>query len=186
MRTTPTPSDPSGSGGVVVRPARPDDVAALAAVHVAAWRAAYRGQMPDDYLDGLDVGRWTRGWERLLAAGGDHLQVAERAGTLLGFVRVGAEQEPRPADPAGRGELHAINVHPDAWGTGAGPALLDAAEARLRQLGYRDAVLWVLPGNARARRFYERAGWHDDGLEKLAEVNGVTVLERRYARSLGA
>ena len=46
-------------------------------------------------------------------------------------------------------------------------------------------VLWVVPGNARARRFYERSGWSADGAERVAEVNGVTVPECRYAKRLG-
>jgi GNAT superfamily N-acetyltransferase len=72
---------------------------------------------------------------------------------VVGFALVGPAQ-----DPAGAGQLYAINVDPDHWGTGAGRALLAAAQAELVRLGYREAVLWVLPGNACARRFYEVAG----------------------------
>ncbi len=181
-----SPDDAGGTAtGVVVRAAVPQDAPALAGVHVAAWRAAYRGIMPDDYLAGLDLERWTQGWDRVLTEGRDpHLQVAELAGLLVGFTGVGPERALEPGDPPGRGELHHINVHPDAWGTGAGPALLRAAEDRLRALGFRDAVLWVVPGNARARRFYERAGWTDEGSEKTAELNGVRIDERRYVRTL--
>lgn len=172
--------------GAVVRPGRADDAAALARVHVAAWRGAYRGHMPDAYLDAMDPDRWERGWDRMFAEGRTrHLLVAERAGAVVGFVDVGPEREPDgPPASTPRGELYAINVHPDAWGTGAGPALLEDAHRSLRALGFADAVLWVLPGNARARRFYERAGWSDEGTEKTATVNGVEVLERRYARAL--
>ncbi|WP_199424857.1 GNAT family N-acetyltransferase [Actinotalea solisilvae] len=186
MSTTPdTPVLPEDRG-VVVRPGRADDAAGLARVHVAAWRAAYRGQMPDAYLDAMDPARWERGWDRMFAEGRTrHLRVATRDGAVVGFVDVGPEREPDgPPGPAPRGELYAINVHPDAWGSGAGRALLEAAQDALRALGFADAVLWVLPGNARARRFYERAGWADEGTEKTTTVNGVEVVERRYARTL--
>jgi hypothetical protein len=43
-------------------------------------------------------------------------------------------------------------------------------------------VLWVLAGNARARRFYEIAGWVADGAERTSEVFGATVSEVRYRR----
>jgi hypothetical protein len=43
-------------------------------------------------------------------------------------------------------------------------------------------VLWVLEGDARARRFYEIAGWVADGTERTSEVFGVTVREVRYRR----
>ena len=40
--------------GAEIRRARPEDAEAVARVHVAGWRHAYRGLLPDDYLDGLD------------------------------------------------------------------------------------------------------------------------------------
>jgi hypothetical protein len=43
-------------------------------------------------------------------------------------------------------------------------------------------VLWVLPGNAGARRFYELAGWVADGSERTSEVFGMTVPEVRYRK----
>jgi len=80
--------------------------------------------------------------------------------------------------------LYAINVDPDRWGTGAGRALLAAAQAELARLGYAKAVLWVLPDNARGRRFYELAGWTTDGTQRTSEVRGVVVPEVRYRRRL--
>jgi hypothetical protein len=51
-------------------------------------------------------------------------------------------------------------------------------------LGYTEAVLWVLPDNARGRRFYELAGWTTDGTQRTSEVRGVVVPEVRYRRRL--
>jgi len=47
--------------------ATPDDALPLARLHVAAWRAAYRGLVPDEFLDGLDVD--ARGAFQVLAGG---------------------------------------------------------------------------------------------------------------------
>jgi RimJ/RimL family protein N-acetyltransferase len=80
--------------------------------------------------------------------------------------------------------LYAINIDPHHWGTGVGRALLAAAQAELARLGYAQAVLWVLPDNARARRFYEVAGWTTDGVQRTTEVRGVVVPEVRYRRRL--
>jgi ribosomal protein S18 acetylase RimI-like enzyme len=162
-----------------VRPASVADAAAMGRLHVRAWQAAYRGHMPDAYLDGLRPEERAAGWERALGrerARGAIL-VVERAGEVVGFANLG------PAgDPEGAGELYAINVDPDHWGTGAGRALLEAAQAELARLGFDETVLWVLPANARARRFYEAAGWVPDGAERVDEVLGVTVPEVRYRR----
>jgi ribosomal protein S18 acetylase RimI-like enzyme len=166
---------------VTVRHARVEDAAALGRVHVRAWQAAYRGQLPDGYLDGLRAEERAAGWERGLQRdrARDPVLVAERDARVVGFAVVGAAEDPR-----GAGELYAINVDPDHWGTGAGRALLLAAQAELARLGYGEAVLWVLPGNRRARRFYQAAGWVADGAERSAEVQGVVVPEVRYRRRL--
>jgi GNAT superfamily N-acetyltransferase len=168
-------------GLVTIRHARIDDAAALGRLHVRAWQAAYRGQMPDDYLDGLRAEERAAGWDRGLQRDRARhpVLVAERDGRVVGFAVIGAAEEPQ-----GAGELHAINVDPDHWGTGAGRALLLAAHEQLARLGFAEAVLWVLPGNRRARRFYEAAGWVADGAERSAEVQGVVVPEVRYRRRL--
>jgi GNAT superfamily N-acetyltransferase len=166
-------------GMVTVRPARLADAPAMGRVHVRAWQAAYRGQMPQAYLDGLRAEDRAAYWAGALRR--DDLRgtilVAERDGEVIGFAVVGPARE-----PAGAGELYAINLDPANWGTGAGRALLEAAQAELGRLGFADMVLWVLTGNARARRFYEIAGWVAEDAERTDEVFGVTVTEVRYAR----
>ena len=162
-----------------IRHATVDDAPAIGSLHVRAWQAAYRGHMPDDYLDGLRASERAAGWERVLRRERHRgvVLVAEQAGEVTGFANVGPAQE-----PSGAGELYAINLDPDHWGTGAGRALLEEAQAELGRLGFAETVLWVLPGNARARRFYEIAGWVADGSERTSEVFGVTVPEVRYRR----
>ena len=56
--------------------------------------------------------------------------------------------------------------------------------AELARLGYQEAVLWVVPQNDRARRFYESEQWRDDHVQREAEVFGVVVPEMRYRRPL--
>jgi GNAT superfamily N-acetyltransferase len=164
---------------VTVRPARIPDAPAMGRVVVRAWQVAYRGHMPDDYLDGLRAEDRAAYWEQALRREDlrGTILVAERDGAVVGFAAVG----PSP-DPQGAGELFAINLDPDHWGTGTGRALLGGAQAELARLGFGETVLWVLTGNARARRFYEIAGWVVDGTERTAEVFGVTVPEVRYRR----
>ena len=145
-------------------------------VHVRAWQAAYRGHMPDAYLDTLSAEDRAGLWRNAVARprAGASVLVVEREGQVVGFAAVG------PSGVDDCGEVYSINVDPDVWGTGAGRTLLEAAQGELRALGYDDAILWVVPGNDRARRFYERAGWTTDGVERTQEVLGATVPEVRY------
>jgi RimJ/RimL family protein N-acetyltransferase len=61
---------------------------------------------------------------------------------------------------------------------------LNFAADRLRELGYVEAVLWVVPANERARRLYESEGWSDDDLRRDDEAFGVVVSQMRYRRPL--
>ena len=79
------------------------------------------------------------------------------------------------------GELYAIYVIPAWWSAGVGRALLGSVLPALEAEGYRRVVLWVLADNARARRFYERAGFAPDGGTNILTGLGG-VLEVRYSR----
>lgn len=165
----------------IIRPLRPSDANAVGAVHVRAWQAAYCGLLPDDYLKNLSVAEraawWAQGLNRPSRPRSARLG-AERDGRIAGFITVG----PADGDPASSaGEVYALNVDPDHWSCGIGRALLDAGLTHLRETGFADAILWVVPGNARARRFYERAGWQHDGASRRQPVLGVDVDEIRYA-----
>ena len=171
-------------GSTRVRPAILSDAAALGAIHVAAWRAAYQGIMAAEYLAGLEVAKRAELWTATIsrASPTEVVMVAERDGSLLGFCMIGNARRP---DEAGLGEVQALNVEPGAWGTGAGEALLVAAESWLGGRGLQRAILWVVEGNGRARRFYERHGWDHDGHSDLVNIGGVPIAEVRYGRRLG-
>ena len=142
-------------------------------MHVRTWQAAYAHVFSAEQLAGLSVERRAEMWRETPPL------VAEADGEVIGFVSVGASR-----DDDADGELFAIYVHPDHWGTGAGRELIIAGEERLRGLGHFDVVLWVLDDNPRARRFYEAAGWKVDGTTRPIEIFGIQVPEVRYRKRL--
>ncbi len=170
-----------------VREAEPADAAALGRLHVRAWQAAYRGIMPDDFLDGLDPVERGNMWARALGTarpGSSRLVVCTEPGDdPVGFAIVGPVRDSE-ASGSGLGELYAINLDPNVWGRGLGQRLLLAATAELSRLGFPAAVLWVATGNSRARRFYEAAGWAADGMERTDDSFGPPIDEVRYRRLL--
>lgn len=160
-----------------IRRATVDDAPSIADVHVRTWQGAYAHVFGAERLAGIDASRRRAGWERNLAAG-EYAFVAEEDGHIVAFVSVGA------GELEGVGELFAIYALPEAWGSGAGSALMRVAIKTLRELGYREAVLWVLADNPRARRFYEREGWMLDGGTKEGEFLGLHAAEVRYRITL--
>jgi GNAT superfamily N-acetyltransferase len=167
---------------VIIRPAAPEDALALARVHVRSWQLAYRGLIPDRYLDRLDpqerARRYTLGSPDPTAPA---TIVACAAAVICGFATTSPA---RDADSAGDGELCALYVDPERWGQGVGATLVAAARAQLGRLGCRAAVLWLLAGNLRAERFYRRDGWVPDGRQRSNPARGFTVEEIRYRRAL--
>lgn len=165
-----------------VRPARSDDAAQVAAVHVRSWQVGYRRLLADDYLDGLRpedrMGRYTFGSPDPEAPS---TSVAVRDGGICGFVTTGPT---RDADVPGGGEVLALYVDPESWGLGVGRRLLAHGRGHLGRGGFTDATLWVLVGNDRAQRFYRADGWAPDGHRRSVEVWDIAVDEVRYRRRL--
>lgn len=167
---------------VTVRDAGVQDARAVAAVHVRAWQAAYRGLLPDGYLDGLNApdraARYTFG-----LVGPEHpaTQVVSVAGQICGFVTTGPA---RGGLDAACGEVYALYVDPGSWRRGLGRVLIGRARARLAGRGFARAVLWVLAGNEAAECFYRADGWHADGRQQVQGLWGVPVAEVGYAREL--
>ena len=170
----------AGVSAVAIRRAAEADTAAVAALHVRAWQWAYRGLLPDAYLDGLteQIARRENMWRRQLqgAQPDRPVWVAERGGEVIGFCNT----SPARDGEAATAELQALYLDPEVVGTGVGAALMRHALADLRARGNRAVVLWVLDTNARARRFYEKGGWRADGMEKTETIWEVPVREVRY------
>jgi ribosomal protein S18 acetylase RimI-like enzyme len=163
----------------LIRRARPADAAAIADIHVRTWQAAYEHVFGAERLATLDAAQREQRWRRSLEVGDQVGFVAEWDEVVVGWATVGPSYE-----EASWGELYGIYVAPEAWGTGAGSALIRAAADELRAHGLEDAVLWVLADNPRARRFYEREGWATDGARRTGEHLGVRTEELRYRISL--
>ncbi len=120
---------------VSARPARPDDAEVLGRVHVRAWRAAYRGVMPDDYLDGLDESERAAMWARFfeLAPADRRLTVVTVDEEVVGFACFARCRDAADDDVA---ELFAINRDPEHWGRGLGRELLSRVTDELVAFGY--------------------------------------------------
>ena len=159
------------------------DARSIAELQVRAWRAAYRGLLPDVLLDTQSVDsreeQW-REWNR-----GHSLRqiwLIERDATLLGFAATGPSRD--AGAPASTGEVYAIYIEPAVIGTGVGRGLFARVSEALRAQGFTRAMLWVLDTNTRSRRFYEAAGWRPDGGHKTETLRGVPVPHVRYSRAL--
>ena len=189
---------------VVIRSASAADATQIAAVMRDSWLAAYDGIIAPALLDQAtapDGGARVRQsfrlrpWQRMIAAVARGPAPADHTAGIVGYASFGPERDvleepwPYPLTPAGSdglvAELYALYVHPAWWSTGTGRALMDHVLARVCMAGYACITLWVLEANARARCFYQRAGFAPDGARHVLDDLGG-VIEIRYRRALSA
>jgi GNAT superfamily N-acetyltransferase len=160
---------------LLIRPATADDAEELVRANEAAWNAGM-AQVVDTKLDALAPfeGRVARYREGIAALPpGMRIWVAERDDRVVGHANVAVGKA--------LGELSALYVVPEEWGSGVAGALHDQAVAGMRELGATEATLWVVEQNTRARRFYEREGWSANGETKSSMFD---LTELRYRRRL--
>jgi putative acetyltransferase len=150
-----------------LRPATPDDMAAVAGLWHAGWHDAHPGHVPEELTASRTSAEFASRAPHRVA----DTTVAEVDGDLAGFVMVVGD------------EVEQVYVAAAHRGTGVAEVLLDHAVGRVGAAGHAGAWLAVVEGNARARRFYERRGWRDAGPLPYEVVSGGRTLIspcRRY------
>lgn len=150
-----------------------DDRMMISKVYEESWKSAYKGIIPQDYLDSIPEGRWApnldnQSWNTLVCIDN---------GKIIGtssFCKSRFEQF------QGWGEIISIYLLPDYIGKGYGKILMEAALLELKKQGYKNIFLWVLEENIKARNFYEHYGFlqTDDILENT--IGGKDLREVRY------
>lgn len=168
---------------ISVRSATPDDARMIAKIHVEAWRAAYRGIVPDEFLDSLSVDKRESIWRQNLLAGDAAAWVAQESEAIVGWISAAASRDPDAH--AHTAEIWAVYVAPECWGRGIGRSLCETAERYLRLDGFIEVTLWVLTGNERAVKFYQSNGFAlDVGHGKTLERGGKVLQEDRFRKPL--
>ncbi len=138
-------------------------------VHYQAWMEAYTGLIDQQHLD-------ARSLENCIQKAHQSPQntlVAKDGDRVVGFACYGAYRDDSLQNA---GEIYAIYILRDYYGKCVGYRLMNAAMEQLR--GYDQVALWVLKGNTRALRFYERYGFRLDGTQ--AEIRIGTELRMLY------
>jgi ribosomal protein S18 acetylase RimI-like enzyme len=154
-----------------LRPASPDDAPAIAEIWHQGWQDGHVGSVPDE----LTAVRTEESFHARAALRVGDTTVAEVDGEVAGFVMVVDD------------EVEQVYVSGPRRGSGVAEALLREAERQVAAAGHGHAWLAVVAGNARARRFYERCGWRDEGrfdYQAASEQGPIPVPSHRYVRDL--
>ncbi|WP_051511475.1 GNAT family N-acetyltransferase [Skermanella stibiiresistens] len=162
----------------LIRRARVEDAAGIAATHVDSWRTTYPDMVPDSYLLGMSESAYTRRWSAILAdrarIHGSFVAVEPPIG-VVGFASCGAQ---RTGLEGYGGEFYALYLYDHAQNRGIGRHLMAAMATELMNYGMNSAVVWVLAVNP-SRWFYERLGGRRLA-EKIADFAGAELTEVAY------
>ena len=131
-----------------IRPAGDADMAAVADLWHEGWHDGHAGRVPDGLTELRTLAAFH---ERTPARVAETTVAVSDSGDLVGFVMVAGD------------EVEQVFVGRAARGTGLAADLLAVAEQQVAARGHSSAWLAVVAGNARARRFYEKQGWVDEG-----------------------
>lgn len=163
---------------VTIRPLESgDSLQAVSAIYARSWRDAYQGIVPQSYLNRLSDSFWLSALESRR----ENTLVAERDGALVGTVCAGPARDGRWPD---WGEVVSLYLLPDCQRRGIGTRLLEAAMDRLERRGFSGVYLWAAEQNLPARRFYEARGFLPAPERTHTVLDGTTVEEVRYIRTL--
>jgi len=151
---------------ISIRRARPADSIAIGAVHVAAWRSAYPGILPDDFLARLSVPRQSAHYDAAIRSSSTGVFVAAASGAdvpqgsgsrIIGFATAGRARGGEFTRHLGEGEVETLYVLDDWRDRGVGRKLMRVAAGHLAEAGCRSCFVWVLQANP-SRWFYQRLG----------------------------
>jgi ribosomal protein S18 acetylase RimI-like enzyme len=159
--------------GPVIEPT--SDVDLLAAIHVETVNVAYDGWFPPGAVPPT-VEEHRETWAGRLSDPTATAFIARLGEHPVGSVLVRADP-----DMQRTGQIVGLHVRPTCWRRGVGAALHDHALDGLRRAGYRQAALWVIAANYRARALYDSRGWT---LVPGVEHPAYGIIEIRYRRSL--
>jgi ribosomal protein S18 acetylase RimI-like enzyme len=189
---------------IEIRVSSATDATAIAQVRRESWQTAYAGIIAAPLIDRATATGGNAVYpppyrRTLVAEAGEQPAVIgyasfgpERAVAPVSALSSGAANGQAPVDPltpGGRagvtGELYALYITPAWWSAGVGRELMSRVLSALETDCYQRVVLWVLTDNARARRFYELAGFAPDGTTNILTGLGG-VQELRYARPIAS
>ena len=160
-------------------PGTPDDARAIAALHADSWRTAYRGLLPDSFLDGPVIDERLRYWiARMPAPDAPRRRLFKAVSdrTIIGFACVALDAEPQWG-----ALVDNLHVQPDVKRQGIGTRLF--AEARAWVADAAPGVpmhLTVIEKNVNARRFYDRLGGRIVERKTVEVIPGTPLAILRY------
>ena len=159
---------------VIIRKVNPSDSRKeISNIYEQSWKYAYKGIIPQEYLDSIPKGQWcgmidNPNWHTLVMLDRDKI------------IGTSSYCKSRFEDDKDWGEIISIYFLPEYIGKGYGKALIEQTVEELEAMGFKQIFLWVLENNHRARHFYEKCGFKSSGKYMDNIIGGKQLRELQY------
>ena len=148
-----------------------DNFLDMSDIYEKSWKFAYRGTIPDSYLDSIPKDRWVN------SIASRHSLVMSENDQIIGTASFGKSRWAQYGD---YGEIFSIYLLPQYMGKGYGQYLLNTCVKELQKSGFHKIMLWVLEENQRARKFYEKNGFLCADIFLNDTIGGKNLREVMY------
>lgn len=163
-----------------IRKATVDDVYDISRIYALSWKSAYRGIVPNTYLDDLREDFWVEFFNGSINEESINVKMIFHNEVPVGAVAYGMSRDESLKD---FGEIFSIYLLPEYFGKGFGNKLLESALDDLKSLGFNNVYLWVLENNINAQSFYMRNGFYKTNNKSYIEIQGERLIDIRYEYS---
>ena len=151
----------------------------LAHLHIKAWKKAYAGIVPQDYLDSFSIENRKERFLQDLKEHPESTYVGIQDGSVVGFVTFGKYRD----DDDQAGEICGIYLDPEYWRKGFGTKLAQWALDNLKKQGFTTIKLWAFEDNVRGGEFYKSFGFIPDGsIRKNKKFGDARII--RYTKDI--
>ena len=161
---------------IKIRNALIEDAENLTDCLISCWSTAYRGIVPDDFIDNMinERGNRIERWKNNITNPGEceHFCVIFDD-NIIGWLTIHKTD----------GEIWAIYLLAEFRGKGYGTFLMNFAIDKLRSIGHKAVCLWVFEDNEKARLFYEKTGFRLSD-EKREMTYGIPLMQVKYVCEL--
>ena len=175
-----------------VRKANIADINQMSSIHAKTWKLAYKGMIPQNYLDNLAEDFWVDSFNKSFRENLSEALVYEIDGHITGCITFGKARIPASCqgdlecrnECSSCTEIYSLYVDPDHWDTKQGYLLTKAALNDLVVRGYTRTYLWVLSSNKRGINFYRRFGFSYNNESAIFTLQGMNLEEKRFSIKL--
>lgn len=166
---------------VEIKNATTNDSEILSKIHALSWKTAYKGIIPQEYLDELKEDYWENAFQNWIANNMLTVKLLYENELPIGCIAYGKARDEKFSY---WGEIISIYILPDFWRKGYGQKLLETALNDMKNKGFQNCYLWVLRDNIRAREFYEKYGFYSNHDEYEFEIKNKLLTDVRYVLAL--